>query len=88
MIWQVAVAAEARGRGVAGAMLDALWDRVPGTDHLETTVTPDNAGSVALFTRFADKHSADLSRRELFGSDVLGGGHEPEILFRIGPIHN
>ena len=88
MIWQVAVAAEARGRGVAGAMLDALWDRVPGTDHLETTITPGNAGSVALFTRFAERHCAEVSRRELFGSDLLGDGHEPEILFRIGPIHN
>jgi L-2,4-diaminobutyric acid acetyltransferase len=86
MVWQVAVAGEARGRGVAAAMLDALCERVPGVNHLEATVTPGNAGSVALFTRFAERCSADLSRRELFGSDLLGDGHEPEILFRIGPI--
>jgi L-2,4-diaminobutyric acid acetyltransferase len=86
MVWQVAVAGEARGRGLAAAMLDALCDRVPGVEHVEATVTPGNTGSIALFTRFAERHSAPLARRELFGSDLLGDGHEPEILYRIGPL--
>jgi L-2,4-diaminobutyric acid acetyltransferase len=86
MVWQVAVAGEVRGRGVAAAMLDALCDRVPGVEHLEATVTPGNTGSIALFTRFAERHSAALGRRVLFGPDLLGDCHEPEILFRIGPI--
>jgi L-2,4-diaminobutyric acid acetyltransferase len=86
MVWQVAVAAEARGHGVAAAMLDGLVDRVPAVDHVEATVTPGNAGSIALFTRFAERRSAAVSRSELFGSELLGDGHEPEILFRIGPL--
>jgi L-2,4-diaminobutyric acid acetyltransferase len=86
VVWQVGVDAAARGQGVAAAMLDTLFDRVPGVDHLEATVTPDNAGSVALFSRFADRRGASLRRNELFGTELLGDGHEPEILFRIGPV--
>jgi L-2,4-diaminobutyric acid acetyltransferase len=85
MVWQVAVGADAQGRGVAGAMLDALAERVR-PQHLETTVSPDNVASTALFTRFAQRHDAPLERSELFGTDVLGAGHEPEFLHRIGPI--
>jgi L-2,4-diaminobutyric acid acetyltransferase len=86
MVWQVAVAEHVRGRGVAAALLDALYRRVPGVDVVETTITPDNAASVGLFTRFAERWEADVARRELFDSDLLGSGHEPEVLFRIGPI--
>lgn len=85
MVWQVAVGAEVQGRGVAGAMLDALAERVR-SHHLETTVSPDNDASTALFTRFAERHGAPMDRSELFGVDVLGTGHEPEFLHRIGPI--
>jgi L-2,4-diaminobutyric acid acetyltransferase len=86
VVWQVAVDAAARGRGVAAAMLDELFDLVAGVDHLETTITPDNAGSIALFSRFAERRGAPVRRSELFGAELLGDGHEPEILFRIGPI--
>jgi L-2,4-diaminobutyric acid acetyltransferase len=86
VVWQVAVAEAARGRGVAAAMLDALVDGVPGIDRVETTITPGNRASIALFAGFAARHSAAVQRRELFGPDLLGTEHEPEILFRIGPI--
>jgi L-2,4-diaminobutyric acid acetyltransferase len=87
VVWQVGVDAAARGQGVAAAMLDALFDSVTEADHLEATVTPDNTGSTALFSRFAERHGATVRRSELFGAELLGGDHEPEILFRIGPIH-
>jgi L-2,4-diaminobutyric acid acetyltransferase len=86
VVWQVAVDPAARGHGVAAAMLDTLFDRVSEVDHLEATVTPDNTGSIALFSRFAERRDAPLRRGELFGSELLGDGHEPEILFRIGPV--
>lgn len=86
VVWQVAVDGSARGRGIAGAMLDTLFDGVPGVDHLETTITPDNDSSIALFSRFAERRSTDVVRVELFGSEMLGAEHLPEILFRIGPI--
>lgn len=86
VVWQVAVDEAVRGRGVAAAMLDTLFDGVPDVDHLETTITLDNRGSIALFSGFADRHSAEVDRNELFGCDLLGSDHEPEILFRIGPV--
>ncbi|WP_219417739.1 diaminobutyrate acetyltransferase [Pseudonocardia nigra] len=86
VVWQVAVDEAARGRGLAAAMLDDLFDAVPDVDRMETTITPDNAGSIALFTGFAQRRDAEVRRSELFGADLLGAGHEPEILFRIGPI--
>jgi L-2,4-diaminobutyric acid acetyltransferase len=88
VVWQVGVDAALRGQGVAAAMLDALFDRVPGVDHLEATVTPDNAGSIALFSRFAERRGAPVRHDELFGEELLGDGHLPEILFRIGPVRN
>lgn len=87
VVWQVGVDAAVRGRGVAAAMLDELFDRVPGVDHLEATVTPDNTGSIALFSRFAERRAARVRHSELFGAELLGDGHAPEILFRIGPVH-
>ncbi|MDT7709114.1 MAG: L-2,4-diaminobutyric acid acetyltransferase [Pseudonocardiales bacterium] len=86
VVWQVAVDESARGRGVAGAMLDTLFEVVPNVDHMETTITPDNDSSIALFSGFAARRSADVQRSELFGSEVLGVEHLPEVLFRIGPI--
>ncbi|NMH99197.1 diaminobutyrate acetyltransferase [Pseudonocardia acidicola] len=86
VVWQVAVDAAARGHGIAGRMLDTLFDGVDGVDHLETTITPDNESSVRLFTSFAGRREAHLTRSELFSGDQLGGGHEPEFLYRIGPI--
>ncbi len=85
MVWQVAVGDDARGRGIAAAMLDALAERVRPR-HLETTVSPDNPASTALFTRFAQRQGAPMDRSVLFGTDVLGGDHEPEFLHRIGPL--
>jgi L-2,4-diaminobutyric acid acetyltransferase len=86
VVWQVAVDAQARGHGVAGRMLDSLAERVPGIDHLETSITPDNVASERLFSAFAQRHGADVARSELFGAELLGDGHEPEILHRIGPF--
>ena len=84
-VWQVGVDAAARGRGVATAMLDGLVARV-GCTYLETTITADNTASAALFSAFAERHRAAVERAELFGRDVLGDSHEPELLHRIGPL--
>jgi L-2,4-diaminobutyric acid acetyltransferase len=88
MVWQVAVGAAARGRGVAGRMLDTLWAQVPDVAHMETTVTPDNEASIAMFTAFARRNSTEIRRSDLFAAELLGDGHEPENLYRIGPIPN
>ncbi|WP_214401097.1 diaminobutyrate acetyltransferase [Pseudonocardia lacus] len=85
-VWQVVVAEAVRGRGVGAAMLDVLVDRLPDVDHVEASVAPDDPVSQALFTGFATRYGAAVSRSLLFGSDLLGPGRPPEVLVRIGPL--
>jgi L-2,4-diaminobutyric acid acetyltransferase len=89
MVWQVAVAPEARNRGLAARMIGELLDRrAPfGQKFVEATVTPDNTASMALFRGFARDHGAPVRECGLFAAAQFpGGGHEPEVLFRIGPV--
>lgn len=90
LVWQVAVDEAQRGRGLAAAMLDGLTLRVAealGIDGIETTVTPANLPSNRLFTSYARRHGAAVEREVLFDGEVFpGSGHEPEVLYRIGPL--
>ncbi|WP_079124769.1 diaminobutyrate acetyltransferase [Streptomyces lushanensis] len=90
VVWQVAVDREQRGRGLAGALLDALTARVAkelGISAVETTVTPDNTASDRLFTAFAARHGARVTRDVLFDGGLFPDGvHQPEVLYRIGPL--
>jgi len=89
-VWQVAVDADSRGRGLAGRMLGYLGGQLSdlGCGYLEATVTPDNVPSTKLFEGFARSRGARLKRKELFGEDVFPDEveHDPEVLFRIGPV--
>ncbi|MFG2622628.1 diaminobutyrate acetyltransferase [Streptomyces sp. NPDC048507] len=89
-IWQVAVDASVRGLGIAGTLLDGLSARVAeeqGLRFLETTISPGNLASQRLFASYAERHGAALTREVLFGDDAFpDGGHEPEVLHRIGPF--
>lgn len=84
-VWQVCVSAAAQGTGVGGRMLDTVFGGAPGADRMETTITPDNESSIALFTAFARRNGLTVERSELFGHDVLGDDHEPEFLYSIRP---
>lgn len=90
VVWQVAVDDAHRGRGLAAALLDGLVGRVAqeqGITRLETTITPDNAASNRLFTSFAERHLAPVTREVLFDAGLFPDeGHEPEVLYRIGPF--
>jgi L-2,4-diaminobutyric acid acetyltransferase len=90
-IWQVAVAPEARGRGLASAMLEAISAREAvrpeGLSTIETTITPDNAASWAMFRRLAARLGAGTEELPCFDRDQhFGGSHDSELLLRIGPI--
>lgn len=86
MVWQVAVSGDYRRRGVAASMLDEMVGVLGrfGGSFIETTVTPDNAPSRAMFAAFAKRHGAALNDSELFGSAHFPDAHEPEHLIRIG----
>jgi L-2,4-diaminobutyric acid acetyltransferase len=88
-VWQVAVAASARGEGLAGRMLDALLTRpaILGATTLTTTITEDNAASWALFTAFARRHGAQLSKSPRFERDAhFAGAHDTEWQASIAPL--
>lgn len=95
-IWQVAVSDEARGQGLGSRMLKNILSR-PQCSHitfLETTITESNRASWALFESMADKLCSQVNTSVMFDQDKhFDGGHESEVLVRIGPfnpaaIHN
>lgn len=90
VVWQVAVDESQRGRGLAGALLDGLTARVgdeKGVRRTETTITPDNGPSNRLFASYAERHGAPVEREVLFDAGLFPEeGHEPEVLYRIGPF--
>lgn len=85
-VWQVAVAAEARGQGLATRMLESLVARSEnrGVRWLEATVTPSNLASRQLFSNLARRLSTNCEVGAGFSRAQLGGDHEPENLYRIG----
>lgn len=85
-VWQVAVAEQARGTGLASRMLDALVARpaLSGLNTLRTTITADNAASWRLFESFAQRHGGEISRLPLFEQDAhFAGQHATEFEFVI-----
>jgi L-2,4-diaminobutyric acid acetyltransferase len=90
VVWQVAVDRSHRGRGLAAQMLDDLAMRgaAEGVHQMETTITPGNEASQRLFTSFGERHGALVQRQKLFDETLFpeGEAHEPEVLYRIGPL--
>lgn len=87
-VWQIAVDARGRGKGLGGRMLNALVERLTprGVNYLEATVAPSNTASDRLFRGFAEKGGFPLEHTPYFTEDLFGeaGEHEPEFLYRIG----
>ena len=90
-VWQVAVAQEARGQGLAARMLEALLARAAVRDAqaLSTTITADNVASWALFEGFARKRGLPLTRAEHFTREThFAGQHDTEWLVTISLLNN
>lgn len=89
-VWQVGVDRAARGRRVGSRMLDALLAGEAGraATHLETTVTPSNEPSLALFRSLARRRGAECHESVFFPAEHFPSEavHEPEMLLRIGPL--
>lgn len=90
-VWQVAVAEQARGLGLASRMLDHILARPHCADiaYLETSITQDNHASWALFKSLARKLSADFQSSIWMDKDAhFTGLHDSEALVRIGPFNS
>lgn len=88
-VWQVGVAPSARGKGLASALLTKLLGSggCQGVRFLETTVSPSNEASLALFKSLARRLDANLEELAGFGAELFPeSGHEAEPLLRIGPF--
>jgi len=88
-VWQVAVDGSMRGRGLAKQLLRALVELpgCAGVTHMQTTVTPSNGPSRALFHSFGRSLGAPVEVRPYFGEELFpDAGHEAEELFHIGPF--
>ncbi len=88
-VWQVAVGRQVRGRGVGKQLLTALLAHpsCAGVTHVETTITPSNGASNALFAWLAREFQARCSRTTIFRAEDFGANaHEEEELLRIGPL--
>ena len=88
-VWQVAVSPNARGIGLGKRMLATLAERLrpAGVKFIDTTITPDNEASWALFRSVARQFGADTAEDPFFlGDEHFGGNHADEILLRIGPF--
>ncbi|WP_434457437.1 diaminobutyrate acetyltransferase [Stutzerimonas urumqiensis] len=88
-VWQVAVDASMRGQGLGLRMLLELAERAAthGVRYLETTISPDNAASQALFKKAFARLGIDHETRVLFSRAVhFNGRHEDEVLYRAGPF--
>ena len=87
-IWQVAVEQQSRGKGVGTKMLQTLLARdvCSSVKYLETTVSPNNAASRAMFLRIADALRTEMKPVGEFPSTLFPHGHETEQLLQIGPF--
>jgi L-2,4-diaminobutyric acid acetyltransferase len=88
-VWQIGVDRAARRQGLARRMLlhlltlPACWN----TKYLESTVTPSNKASRGLFESAAAQLGVPHRWSKGFEREDFGDGdHEPENLFRAGPI--
>lgn len=88
-VWQVAVAHHARGHKLGAAMIDHLLLRpvCDGIHYIETSISPDNAASWALFNSIAQNHNTQLESTPWFSArHHFDGDHDDEHLVRIGPF--
>jgi L-2,4-diaminobutyric acid acetyltransferase len=88
-IWQVAVAKDHRGHGLATDLLQDLLlpNGKPAFRYLQTTISPFNSASIALFNRLAIRANSKLQSKPFYSSTLFGAvSHADEDLYSIGPL--
>lgn len=87
-VWQIGVARDVRGRGVGLHLLRHLLalDGCRNVQYVEASVTPSNKPSQNLFRAFARKWGVSCRKLPFFPSEFFPEDHEPEYLYRMGPL--
>jgi L-2,4-diaminobutyric acid acetyltransferase len=88
-VWQIGTAESVRRQGLGRRLLRALisLSACQGVRFLEATVTPSNAASRGLFESFARELAVPCCVTQGLTTEMFGDGdHEPEDLFRLGPL--
>lgn len=89
-LWQIGVDPACRGKGLGKRMLRTFLDQATarGATLLETTISPSNQASQALFRGLARDLGASCEVLPCFAPHHFPAhsGHEAEELYRIGPI--
>lgn len=88
-VWQVAVDESMRGKGLATRMLREILCKhiCRNIQYLETTVTPSNKASIALFEKLARDLKTECTILEGFTEEQFPEkSHEAEELYRVGPF--
>lgn len=88
-VWQIGVASAFRGQGLGLALLSSLLQREAcrGISLIETTITPSNHASKALFVSLARTLNTAYAEQRGFPEHAFPEHrHEREDLVRIGPF--
>ncbi|WP_164671181.1 diaminobutyrate acetyltransferase [Virgibacillus doumboii] len=88
-IWQVAVADDQRGKGLASKMLHHILERdiCENVQYVEATVSPSNIPSRKLFSGLARSLDTKIEVFDCFtAKDFPEQGHEDELTHQIGPF--
>lgn len=87
-VWQIAVDPGFQNLGIGFGLLQRLIQLAAenGLSYIETTITPSNKASFALFKKISEEYGADCQQSIYFPRNLFNGDHEEERLLRIGPI--
>jgi L-2,4-diaminobutyric acid acetyltransferase len=90
-IWQVAVAEEARGKGLAKNMVSYILNNesCKSVTHLHTTITKENLPSRALFRKISIELNTEMKETPLFNREIhFLDEKDSEFLIDIGPFQS
>lgn len=88
-IWQVAVDAEFRGKGIAQKLILEILKREENKDieYINTTVSPSNYASIKVFDKLTSTLQTQITSKSFLEKEDFTNQHEEEVLYEIGPFN-
>jgi len=87
-LWQIGVSPDFHNRGIGYLLLEHFFSLAVenGITYIETTITPSNKASRAIFRKITEAYKTNCVESDYFHASLLGEEHEEERLLRIGPL--